>query len=66
VTWRKNSNEIGHTWEFYSVGDTFENGAWFIETKDGHVKKPNYSLEQNFKVVDAKFMRSLTRSSSVL
>jgi pectate lyase len=66
VTWRKSSNGIGDTWEFYSVGDAFENGASFIETKDGQVTKPNYSPEQNFEVADAKFVRSLTRSSGVL
>jgi pectate lyase len=66
VTWRKSSNGIGDTWEFYSVGDAFENGASFVETKGGQVTKPNYSPEQNFKVVDAKYVRSLTSSSGVL
>ena len=66
MTWRKSSNGIGDTWEFYSVEDGFENEASFIVTKNGHVTKPNYSPEQNFEVVDAKSVRSLTRSSSVL
>ncbi|AET03983.1 pectate lyase-like protein [Medicago truncatula] len=66
VTWRKSSNGIGDTWKFYSVGDAFENGASFVETKGGQVTKPNYSHEQNFKVVDAKYVRSLTSSSGVL
>ena len=66
MTWRKSSDGIGDTCEFYSVGDDFENGASFIETKYGQVTKPNYSPEQNFEVVDAKFVRSLTRSSGVL
>jgi len=66
VTWRKSSNGIGDTWEFYSVWNAFENGASFIETKDGQVTKPNYSSEQIFEVVDAKYVRSLTRSSDVL
>jgi len=35
VTWRKSGNGIGDTWEFYSVGDAFENGASFVETKGG-------------------------------
>ncbi|RHN60997.1 putative pectate lyase [Medicago truncatula] len=66
VTWRKSSNRIGDTWEFYSVGDAFENGASFMETKGGQVTKSNYSPKQNFKVVDAKYIRSLTSSSGVL
>ncbi|KAK2411090.1 pectate lyase [Trifolium repens] len=66
VTWRKSSNGIRDMWEFYSVGDAFENGASFMETKGGQVKKPNYSPEQNFEVADAKSVRSLTRSSGVL
>ena len=66
MTWRKISNGIGDTWEFYSVGDAFENGASFVETKGGQVTKPNYSPEQKFKVVDAKYVRSLTSSSGVL
>jgi hypothetical protein len=32
VTWRKSSNGIRDMWEFYSVGDAFENGASFMET----------------------------------
>jgi len=63
---RKSSNGIGDTWEFYSVGDAFENGASFIETKDGYVTKPNYSPGQKFEDANAKSVRSLTRSSSVL
>ncbi|XP_004514339.1 probable pectate lyase 4 [Cicer arietinum] len=66
VTWRKSSNGIGDTWKFYSVGDAFENGASFIDTKGGQVKKPNYSHEQDFEVVDSKYVRSLTSSSGVL
>jgi pectate lyase len=66
VTWRKSNNGFGDMWEFYSVGDAFENGASFMKTKDGQVKKPNYNLEQNFKVVDAKYVRLLTRSSGAL
>jgi len=63
VTWRKGSNGIGDTWKFYSVRNAFENGASFVETKDGQVTKPNYSPEQNFTFVDAKYVRSLTSSS---
>lgn len=66
MTWRKSSNRIGDMWEFYSVGDVFENGASFMETKGGQVTKPNYNPEQNFEVADAKSVRSLTRSSGVL
>ncbi|KAK7359948.1 hypothetical protein VNO77_01917 [Canavalia gladiata] len=65
VTWRK-SNGIGDTWKFHSVGDAFENGASFMETKGGNVRKPNYSFEQRFKVANVKSVRSLTSSSGVL
>ena len=53
-------------WNFHSVRDIFENGASFNITKGGGVKKPNYTKEQNFKVLDTKFVRLLTRSSGVL
>lgn len=46
--------------------DAFENGASFAVTIGGRVPKPNYSGEQRFKVVDAKSVRSLTRSSGAL
>ncbi|KAK7266826.1 hypothetical protein RIF29_19483 [Crotalaria pallida] len=32
-------------------------------TKDGHVRKPNYTEEQVFEVADAKCVRSLTRAA---
>jgi len=48
------------------VKDAFENGASFTITKGGRVPKPNYSKKQYFKVVDVKFVRSLTHSSGVL
>lgn len=66
VTWRKSSDKNGDKWNFYSVRDNFENGASFTATKGQDVRKPNYSKEQNFKVVDAKYVRSLTSSSGVL
>ncbi|KAK7380815.1 hypothetical protein VNO78_33334 [Psophocarpus tetragonolobus] len=66
VTWRKSSHKNGDRWEFHSVGDAFENGASFVVTKGGRVPKPNYNKEQSFKVVDARFVRSLTRSSGLL
>jgi len=66
VTWRKNNNTNGDAWEFHSVKDAFENGASFTATKGGRVPKPNYNEEQRFKVVDVKYVRSLTRSSGIL
>ncbi|XP_054786037.1 putative pectate lyase 11 [Prosopis cineraria] len=66
VTWRKDSNEDKGEWEFHSVRDAFENGACFTETKGGRVLKPYYNREQIFKVVDAKYVRALTRSSGAL
>ncbi|KAI4327543.1 hypothetical protein L6164_019992 [Bauhinia variegata] len=66
VTWRKgNPEENVETWEFYSARDVFENGAFFRETKSVGAK-PNYNQEQIFKVVDAKYVRSLTKSSGAL
>jgi len=66
VTWRKNNDTNKDRWDFHSVRDIFENGASFTITRGGNVQKPNYRKEQNFKVVDAKFVRSLTRLSGVL
>ncbi|KAK2372812.1 putative pectate lyase [Trifolium repens] len=63
VTWRKIGNTSGDKWEFHSVRDAFENGASFAVTKGGRVPKPNYRKKQNFKVVDVKSVRSLTRSA---
>ncbi|KAL5573633.1 hypothetical protein UlMin_023230 [Ulmus minor] len=53
------------SWRFYSVRDTFENGASFIQTGFGGAK-PNYNRQQSFPVVDAQSVRSLTRSTGVL
>ncbi|KAK7290670.1 hypothetical protein RIF29_05251 [Crotalaria pallida] len=66
VTWRKGNHENGDKWEFHSVRDVFENGASFMATKGGQVKKPNYTKEQAFNVADAKCVRSLTRASGTL
>ncbi|KAM3688152.1 hypothetical protein ACJW31_10G128700 [Castanea mollissima] len=62
VTWR--NGERG-SWKFYSVNDVFENGARFIETGAGGVK-PNYNREQVFQAVDARTVRSLTKSAGAL
>ena len=53
------------SWKFYSVGDVFENGASFIQTGFSGAK-PNYNGQQNFRVVNAKFVRSLTSSAGAL
>ncbi|XP_057449442.1 probable pectate lyase 4 [Lotus japonicus] len=66
VTWRKSTHTNMNKWEFHSVRDVFENGASFTETKGGHVRKPNYSIEQSFEVSDAKSVRSLTMWSGAL
>ncbi|KAI5356190.1 hypothetical protein L3X38_009085 [Prunus dulcis] len=65
ITWRKDSVGDKESWKFYSVGDIFENGASFVETGAGRAK-PNYNGEQTFPVVNAKSVRSLTRSSGAL
>ncbi|CAL8121961.1 unnamed protein product [Prunus armeniaca] len=57
--------ETKESWKFCSVGDIFENGASFVETGAGRAK-PNYNGEQTFPVVNAKYVRSLTRSFGVL
>ncbi|KAK7364421.1 hypothetical protein VNO80_13064 [Phaseolus coccineus] len=66
VIWRKNSDKNEDRWDFYSIRDTFENGASLTVTKGENVPKPNYNKEQNFEVVDAKFIKLVTRSSDVL
>ncbi|KAK7364419.1 hypothetical protein VNO80_13060 [Phaseolus coccineus] len=66
VTWRKGNDKSEDRWNFHSTRDIFENGASFDVTKGRGVQKPNYSKEQNFTVVDAKFLRLLTRSLGVL
>ncbi|XP_034215723.1 probable pectate lyase 4 isoform X1 [Prunus dulcis] len=65
ITWRKDSIGNKESWKFYSVGDIFENGASFVKTCAGRAK-PNNNGEQNFPVVNAKSVRSLTRSSGAL
>ncbi|XP_061988275.1 probable pectate lyase 16 [Rosa rugosa] len=63
ITWRQDS--VNNYWKFYSKGDIFENGASFIQTGQGGAQ-PHYNMEQNFRVADAKSVRSLTRSSGAL
>ncbi|XP_021602899.2 probable pectate lyase 16 [Manihot esculenta] len=65
VTWRNGINENSKPLMFYFVGDVFENGASFIQTDLGGAK-PNYNDQQRFKVADAKFVRSITKSSGTL
>ena len=62
MTWR--NGERG-SWKFYSVNDVFENEARFIEIGADGVKS-NYNHEQVFLVVDARIVRSLTKSVGVL
>ncbi|XP_030505331.2 putative pectate lyase 14 [Cannabis sativa] len=65
VTWRMDTVGNKNSWKFYSVGDVFENGASFTGT--GFMgANPNYNPQQNFKVANAKFVRSLTSSAGVL
>ena len=47
------------------MNDVFEIGARFIETGAGGVK-PNYNHEQVFQAVDARTVRSLTKSAGAL
>ncbi|KAM7515935.1 hypothetical protein LguiA_005518 [Lonicera macranthoides] len=66
VIW-KNGNGNGVSWNFRSVEDMFENGAYFDQT--GYVGggiKPNYNNEQRFQVADARFVRGLTQFSGAL
>ncbi|CAI9114282.1 OLC1v1014964C1 [Oldenlandia corymbosa var. corymbosa] len=67
VTWRKQGS--GRIWNFLSVGDVFENGASFVQsrgTDKGTSLKPNYTPEQAFPVEDARKVRDLTSSSGAL
>ncbi|KAF3437567.1 hypothetical protein FNV43_RR20323 [Rhamnella rubrinervis] len=66
VTWRRDNVGNKNSWNFYSVRDVFENGASFIQTGTVGGAKPNYNGQQNFRVVDAKSLRSLTRSAGAL
>ncbi|KAF3438124.1 hypothetical protein FNV43_RR20880 [Rhamnella rubrinervis] len=66
VTWRRDNVGNKKSWNFYSVRDVFENGASFIQTGTVGGAKPNYNGQQNFRVVDAKSLRSLTRSAGAL
>ncbi|MFQ6670642.1 hypothetical protein Gotur_035474 [Gossypium turneri] len=63
VTWRKGEKGL---WKFYSVGDVLKNGASFNKQTGVGGAKPNYSQEQNFKVVNAMFVKELTSESGVL
>ncbi|XP_059444943.1 probable pectate lyase 4 [Corylus avellana] len=65
VTWRKSSEGKTGSWKFFSVDDVFENGASFVQSNAGGTK-PGYSREQDFAVVDARYVRSLTKSSGAL
>ncbi|XP_015883363.2 probable pectate lyase 16 [Ziziphus jujuba] len=65
VTWRRDSVGDKNSWKFYSVRDVFENGASFLQT-GFQGAKPNYNRQQNFQVIDAKYLRSLTRSAGAL
>ncbi|XP_024019802.1 probable pectate lyase 9 [Morus notabilis] len=65
VTSRMDTIGNKQSWKFYSVRDVFENGASFIKTGFGGAK-PNYNPQQSFPVVDAKFVRLLTRSAGAL
>ncbi|KAJ7953671.1 Pectate lyase [Quillaja saponaria] len=65
VTWRKGNERNEGLWKFYSVRDSFENGASFTQSELGRLK-PNYTSEQVFEVADAKSVRSLTRAAGAL
>ncbi|PKI77809.1 hypothetical protein CRG98_001773 [Punica granatum] len=61
VTWRQGNDE--KSWNIYSVGDAFENGASFIPTGKFGAAKPNYGPDQRFPVANAHSVRALTRTS---
>ncbi|PON41497.1 Pectate lyase [Parasponia andersonii] len=65
VTWRMDTVGNKQSWKFYSVGDVFENGASFTQTGFRGAKPSDNGL-QNFPVVAAKFVRSVTSSAGVL
>ncbi|KAJ7975491.1 Pectate lyase [Quillaja saponaria] len=65
VTWRKGNDQNEGSWKFYSVRDSFENGASFTQSELGRLK-PNYTTDQIFEVADAKSVRPLTKAAGAL
>ncbi|KAJ0049358.1 hypothetical protein Pint_16615 [Pistacia integerrima] len=60
VTWK-----LGRSSKLYSVGDVFENGAFFEATGSGSIQ-PNYKDEPRFQVANANSVRAFTETSGVL
>ncbi|KAL6839163.1 hypothetical protein ACP4OV_031054 [Aristida adscensionis] len=54
----------GKDWDWHSVGDSFENGAFFKHT--GSRVRPNYNKHQAFAAASADEVRSLTKDAGAL
>ncbi|CAN6315293.1 unnamed protein product [Urochloa humidicola] len=54
----------GKDWDWSSIGDSFENGAFFKQT--GSRVRPNYNKHQAFPAANANEVRSLTKDAGVL
>ncbi|ONM37225.1 Pectin lyase-like superfamily protein [Zea mays] len=54
----------GRDWDWASVGDSFENGAFFKQT--GSRVQPNYNKHQAFAAASSNQVRSLTKDAGAL
>lgn len=54
----------GKDWDWASIGDSFQNGAFFKQT--GSWVRPNYNKHQAFVAASANEVRSLTKDAGAL
>ena len=54
----------GKDWDWASIGDSFQNGAFFKQT--GSWVRPNYNKHQAFLAASANEVRSLTKDAGAL
>ncbi|KAL6639971.1 hypothetical protein ACP70R_022281 [Stipagrostis hirtigluma subsp. patula] len=55
---------LGKDWDWHSVGDSFQNGAFFNQT--GTRVRPNYNKHQAFPAASSGEVRSLTKDAGAL
>ncbi|KAJ3675789.1 hypothetical protein LUZ60_004831 [Juncus effusus] len=55
---------VGTSWNWQSVGDTFENGARFKQS--GRIIRPKYNKQQFFRAENANRVRMLTKDAGVI
>lgn len=54
----------GEKWDWASIGDSFQNGAFFKQT--GNRVRPNYNKQQAFTAASANEVMSLTKDAGAL